>query len=280
MHKIVCSLNNSFSNIGLILNQFGYEKCSSSHSFGPAVRDYYLLHFIKNGKGTYRYKNKIIEVAKDEIFMIQPEEVTYYEADDKEPWEYFWIGFNGVEAKHLLKRVGLSDDIRKIRYHLNEEFNIHDIIYNLTNKKVVDESDKIYEIAKLYEIISWLRRNYERVYAVNNNQNTSNKHLRSAIDYIERSFMLQISISQVAEYVGIDRTQLFRYFKDELGLSPKQYLINLRMKRAEELLKSTDLTIKEITYSVGYVDAYLFSKMFKKRYGVSPKYYRIDNLNN
>lgn len=203
--------------------------------------------------------------------MIPPEEVTYYEADEKEPWEYFWIGFNGVEAKHFLKRVGLSSNIRKIKYHLNDEFNIYDTIYNLTNRKVADESDKIFEIAKLYEIISWLRRNYERKYAVNNNQNSSNKYIRTAIDYLERSFMLQITIAQLADYVGIDRTQLFRYFKDELGVSPKQYLINIRMKRAEELLKTTKLTIKEIAFSVGYIDEYLFSKMFKKIYGVSPK---------
>jgi AraC family transcriptional regulator of arabinose operon len=274
LKKVVYSLNNSLTNIGLILEQFGYEKCESSYGFGPAVRDYYLIHFIRNGKGIYYYKDNQIEVCKDEFFLIPPNEVTYYESDKKEPWEYFWIAFNGVEAKHLLKKVGFSDGNRKLKYYLNDEFCIYDMIYSLANRKIVDESDKIFEIAKLYEIISWLRRNYERKYSSLKTRNPADKYLRTAIDYLERSFTLQITIAQLADYVGIDRTQLFRYFKEELGVSPKQYLVNLRMKRAEELLKTTDLTIKEITFSVGYVDAYLFSKMFKKTYGVSPKEFR------
>jgi YesN/AraC family two-component response regulator len=50
--------------------------------------------------------------------------------------------------------------------------------------------------------------------------------------------------------------------------------MNVRMGRAEELLKETVLSIKEITFSVGYLDPYLFSKMFKKMHGVSPSKYR------
>ena len=81
-------------------------------------------------------------------------------------------------------------------------------------------------------------------------------------------------VDDIAGFVGLSRSQLFRLFRDNLNTSPKQYLENYRAQRACLLLKETDLPIRVISASVGIEDATYFSKLFKKAVGVSPIRYR------
>ena len=86
-----------FENFGLQdLNPIiaGNERCLPSHQFGPAVRSYWLLHFVVSGKGVFRTSRGEYSLGKNDIFVIRPYEITYYEADKSEPWEYMWIGFS------------------------------------------------------------------------------------------------------------------------------------------------------------------------------------------
>ena len=73
--------------------QFGSEICSPSHSFGPALRTYWLLHYVVSGKGHFRIKDREYTVTAGNIFVIPPFVETYYEADSRDPWEYIWVGF-------------------------------------------------------------------------------------------------------------------------------------------------------------------------------------------
>lgn len=86
----------------------GHEICAPSHSFGPAIRHHYLLHYILNGKGKYYVNNKCYELQRGEAFLICPGESTYYKADKEEPWEYCWVSFDGNDASTILKNCGLS----------------------------------------------------------------------------------------------------------------------------------------------------------------------------
>jgi hypothetical protein len=74
---------------------FGYEDCAKNHFFGPAIRKYYLLHFVVSGFGKFEIGGKSYSVGPGEIFVIPPDEETYYEADSEHPWHYIWIGFTG-----------------------------------------------------------------------------------------------------------------------------------------------------------------------------------------
>ena len=73
--------------------QFGYENCQPSHHFGPALRTYWLLHYVVRGKGVFKIEGREYTVKVGNIFVIPPFIETYYEADKDEPWEYIWVGF-------------------------------------------------------------------------------------------------------------------------------------------------------------------------------------------
>jgi AraC-like DNA-binding protein len=220
----------------------------------------------------FRYSDKTIEISASEMFLIYPNEVTFYQADSVSPWEYYWFGFSGSCAESLLQAAGFSRENRRVTYGLSSAFLIDETIKELTKKKIISGSDKIFEIAKLYEIFSWLLKNREST--PDDIKGGANRLLKAAVEYMRRSYMMDITISDAARHIGIDRTQLYRYFKAEYGMSPKQYLIDIRMDQAKKLAENTRLSIKQIAYSVGYLDQYLFSKMFKKTYGLSPKGYR------
>jgi AraC family transcriptional regulator of arabinose operon len=237
------------------------------------VRSHYLFHYVKKGCGIFRYEDNEINVGADEIFLIYPDEVTYYEADAGTPWEYYWFGFSGKSSEALLRLMGFSRANRRVSYKLGAHFSIDSTIEELAQKKMLNPSDSIYETAKLYEIISWLAKSAEHE-ALDSTGEKNNALIKAAVEYIRRGYMLDIKIADIASHIGCDRTQLYRMFMQGMGQSPQQYLIETRMRQAARLAENTNLSVKQIAYSVGYQDQYLFSKMFKKTYGLSPKLYR------
>ena len=85
----------------------GYSECESLHSFGPASRPTYILHIVLEGKGIFVVDNKKYFLEKGQGFIIEPNIVTFYQADAKNPWKYFWIGFDGEGAEKYLRELGI-----------------------------------------------------------------------------------------------------------------------------------------------------------------------------
>ena len=91
------------------------------------------------------------------------------------------------------------------------------------------------------------------------------------MNYIEDHYSEKISLDQIAENMYLSPFYISRIFKSETGNAPIRYLINIRLEKAKELLEGGyEGSIQEVAAQVGYDDAYHFSKLFKKRYGISP----------
>lgn len=91
-----------------------------------------------------------------------------------------------------------------------------------------------------------------------------------AVRYIHERYQEPITLETLLEHLDCSSRQLLRVFKKQVRTSPIDYLIQLRMSKAKQLLLSTDFTLKEIAESVGYTDSYYFSRIFKKYEGASP----------
>lgn len=170
----------------------GYAKCSPLHNFGPAVRPNYIFHYILQGKGRFTVGEETYNLCAGQGFLIEPEVVTYYEADRDEPWTYLWIGFSGEKAE----------------------------------------------------------------------------------EYIQNHYSYPLQVGEIADYVGINRSYLYTLFKEQSGMSPKEYLTNFRITRAAQLLEITELSIESVAMSCGYQNTLGFSKIFKARMGVAPSVYK------
>lgn len=81
--------SNDFTrNIDAMIYTCGYEDCAPGHSYGPVLRNGYLIHYILKGQGIYKARGKIFRLGPGDAFLICPGELIYYQADMKEPWSY------------------------------------------------------------------------------------------------------------------------------------------------------------------------------------------------
>lgn len=95
--------------IDLSLSFYGYEECTPNYSFGPAIRDTYVLHYITKGKGQFHYKGKIVDLKAGDFFLLKPDELTFYQADNQDPWAYYWLGITGGRAPDYFALSQISD---------------------------------------------------------------------------------------------------------------------------------------------------------------------------
>ncbi|AJH01931.1 AraC family transcriptional regulator [Clostridium beijerinckii] len=251
----------------LTLYYGGSEVCAHSHSFGPAIRQHYLLHYILNGKGKYYVNNKCYELKKGEGFLICPGKSTYYKADKEDPWEYCWISFDGYDTGTILKSCGLSKENLVFKDNGNGSFK--DNILTLIHNYEINSNNEYALLGQLYLCFS-------SIYDLSDSKerNTCESYADKALDYIYNHFSYDIKISDIAKYVGIDRTYLYKIFIEEYNISPQQYLISFRLNTAVNLLETTKMNITEISYSCGFRDTPTFYKHFKKQFNVTPIQYR------
>ena len=243
-------INRHFSDLNPLVA--GWEKCKSGHSFGPYVREYYLIHYIVSGKGTYYTADNHYCVQEKQTFLIRPHEVTTYTADKQDPWHYIWIGFDGTLASCL-------DTFPPVMSYSGNTFS------ELLQCEDYPTQQELFITAKLFEILSELLGTSET--------KKTPKYERLAADYIRANYMRPLRIEEIAALIGVNRQYLSRLFKSAYGISMQQFLVRTRLHHAVHFLQNGS-SVTESAYLCGYEDVFNFSKMFKKEYGVSPSYYQ------
>ena len=93
-------------NAGLSVYNTGYETCDASHSWGPGLRDHYLIHYVSSGGGSFVCNKQTYFLRPGDLFLIAPGQMVSYRADPRDPWEYCWVGFNGTDARRLVTMPG------------------------------------------------------------------------------------------------------------------------------------------------------------------------------
>lgn len=251
---------------GLTIYYCGHEQCSSGHFFGPAIRTHYLLHVVLKGKGIYRTGNCEYGLREGEAFLIKPQEVTYYEADEKEPWEYSWIAIAGSEAERLLEEY--RRDEAGYLYQFQEEREWKSCISRLVSSFQTGGHNMDEMTGYVYLLFSMFLKGREEA------GEYEQSYLSRAEAYIHHNYSYPIKIEDAARYVGIDRTYLYKLFMKYKNISPKQYLTAYRIMEAKRLLSETELNMTETGLSCGFHDASVFCKSFQRLEGESPLQYR------
>lgn len=254
----------------------GRENCKPYHVFS-GKRDEYIIHFIVSGRGLYSASGNTWSLSSGQMFLVCPNETVVYCSDSLNPWSYVWIGIKGFEAESILKQCGFT----KNRLILpapdaSEYLTCFDGLFEHTTQTY---ADKFYRESVLLKLLSVLCCNYSQLSRNKNWQQSipvNNAYIDQAIDYINETYMHGITVSDIANHVGISRTYLNHVFQEEVNRSAQTFLIDYRMHRAARLLRDTSLSVKEISKSVGYNDQLVFSKAFKRTLGVSPREYRAN----
>lgn len=237
---------------GLNPVQFGYETCAPGHFYGPAVRTHWLLHYIVSGFGTFEYEGTTHKISPGEIFVIPPYEKTYYEADINKPWKYIWIGFTTEDS--------LPDCFYQPVIRCPGAGSVFEEMFACKN---MENGRSAYLSSCLWKLLGILLEQ----------DRPSTDYVDKAIHYMHSGYGDGITIQEISARLNLDRSYFYTIFSQKMGVSPQEYLINLRLEKAAELMVTYHETPSTAAASVGYSDIYQFSKIFKKHFGMSPKAY-------
>ena len=242
----------------------GYKE-PNQHKWGPGCRDIYSLHYVLSGCGYVKVQNRTFCLKKGESFLIFPGEEYYYYPDEKDPWEYMWVDFQGKGCQRLLELTEFTTT-HPIMKRGEEVYSYFQIATEEQDRILKEEQ----ESARVHLLLThFFRENLSRA------RENQKSYIELAREYIANYYWrCDLSVPDIATHLHIDRTYLYRLFKNELGISPLQYLTDVRMERAVTLLTESRMPVQSVAGSVGYEDALYFSKTFKKAKGASPSDYR------
>ncbi len=279
MSEVIFSVFPSENFIDMGLYQFGWEQCDPSHSFGPASRNHFLFHYVISGTGTLIAMNSKKEsisysVKSGQGFMIFPDQICTYIADEHIPWEYVWIEFDGLRAKEVLQLTGLNinQPIYKAKVKESAQTMRDEMLYIVNHK----DDSPFHLIGHLYLFIDALVRSASLT-QIRRKNSLRDFYMKEAISFIEQNFQNEITVEDIADCCGLNRSYFGKIFHECVGKSPQNFLISYRMLKATELLKLTDLSIADIGNAVGYSNQLHFSRAFKNIYSVSPRQWRNEN---
>ena len=256
-------------NDSINLRQVGTDKPYPGYQYGPATREYYLIHVITKGRGVYHARGTKYALKAGDAFLIHPNEITVYTADQENPWEYYFFSFSGAMAQDLLQNMGFIGDRIVLPCAADEIATlIMDCVNTIDGTAVTDH---LASLEHLFRIVTAFSRN---TLQTSTNELQTNHYIRKAIAYIELNYANNITVNDLARTLSIDRSYLYRVFKEGTGMSPKEYLNTHRLNVARSLLEETDYSIAEIALSAGFFSFSAFYRSFVKKYDQSPREYQ------
>ena len=226
-----------------------------------------------SGKGIYKVGEQTFHLEKGQGFVIEPEIMTFYQADQKEPWTYFWVGFTGKRASEYVGDLGINSEQLIFRSEKGEE--LKKIVLEMLKHNKMTIRNQYFLQSLLYAYFATLMEDVK--VEGSHGENVESIYIKRAIAFIQNNYHRGIKVTDVVNYVCISRSYLHMLFQKSLDISPQEFLTKFRVSRARELLTVTELSIEEVAKSCGYQDVLVFSKMFKKVMGMPPSVFRKEH---
>lgn len=264
------------SNFDLNIVHYGAEICESNYSFGPSVRENFVLHFVIDGKGRFTLNDKTVELQTGDLFLLPQHQVTFYQADSRHPWSYIWVGFSGSKAETILAKTSLLENCY---CHSNLQSNILNQMFHITHfrDQKLNDATELQLTAELYKLLSFLVEEFPNE-NVQQDENSAKLYVKKTLKIIHTQYDNPLRIADIAKKLNLNRSYLYKIFKEQTGYSIKEYILQVKMEKSSDLLRNPRFTISEVANSVGFSDSLAFSKTFKKYYGDNPTCYRKSHL--
>lgn len=250
----------------LNINSCGFQNISDVSSEFVTVRkngrkDYHIL-LVTNGTAAVLFNKKTYNLSAGNVVIYFPGEEQYYSLGQNS--STMWCHFSGYAIKDILDECNIKSGI--FFYSPNNAF-------SETFMRLIRQYN--YPLKRKYANVSLLELLY--MFSDQSNGESNNKSMESllpVLTYINANYNKNISIDILAKKAGYSKSRFSHLFADTIGITPKKYQNNIKLRSACEFLNSTTATVTEIALMCGFNDALYFSRIFKKKYGVSPSEYR------
>lgn len=245
-----------------------YQVKNRNYMFQGEIHPHWELTFIDSGELKTTVDQKEYTLKEYDIFLYAPGEFHTQKTTSQEACSYLTVIFDmiGGDPKKLSQRV----------FHASR--NIVSTIQAFVS--ATEENTSVANslcVCYLTEIIVKLMRNEEVSAAPVANspmqQRFENEILNEIIVYINDNIYSPITIEQLCHKFSISRSSLQQLFKKNLDTAPKQYISDLKLKKAKFMIKENKYTISEISDQLGFTSIHYFSRRFKQEFGIAPSDY-------
>ncbi|WP_341413789.1 AraC family transcriptional regulator [Paenibacillus filicis] len=253
----------------------GYHDCPPGHRYGPAMRDHILLHYIVAGKGQYWVHGTEYELASGDCFVFFPNVPATYQADEADPWRYMWAGFDSQMALEYLTLAGISPSSPFHTFRDKEQ--ITELFERLFACTAVNTYDaEALGISYLFQLFACMLKETRPSAEAGRSlpKRGTEEYMQEAIRLIHSNYARKLTVSMMANHVGLERSYFSKRFRELIGVAPYEFLNQYRMEQATRMLIHTRQSVGTIALSVGFEDLSYFSKVFMKHSGTSPTNFR------
>lgn len=268
--------DNSGSNVE-VLDKFLIVNCVGVYGLSTPFdsrnpygrRDIYLMYLI-SGKMDIEINGNKCKLNAGDIALYPAFKPYHYTKTDDDDLQYYWLHFSGYGAEEMLSScgfkqgfvytIGIDDKVISSFQHMFQYFYSYDSLFEIEAS------------AQLTKIFVQMARTLKSDSSVLLDKSTN--RIRTSLGYLYCNYTKPITLSQLAELEYLSDSRYSAVFKQCMGISPQGFLINLRMKNAADLMRKTDLSIKQIAKIVGYDDPLYFSVLFKRKLGITPSQYQ------
>ncbi len=231
--------------------------------FAKKRRDLYIIHYVTKGEGVYNGN----PVKCGQGFLMIPGDVVHYYGNPENPWELLWIISNDSSMEEIFERYG-ADPVTRI-------FN-YDAISTVKHaaEKIVERANSTVDSLMLLEMFLHILNRHTYTRSAEGAKSSAGVYLDFCVDYIENNINKKITVEELTGLLGVSQPYLYKIFRSRFGVSVKEYVTELKMERAKNLLEKTDMSVTEVARRVGFGDVLSFSKAFKASEGASPLKHR------
>ena len=250
-----------------------YPKAKKHYRKRNKGSNQYIFIYCTKCKGEIILNNIKYLINPNQFFIIPKKTKHEYKADESDPWSIYWFHFKGTIAPNLYSRYKSTDSNNyKIVSFSKEKIKLFEKIFNLFNNNNLEKQIEYANQLSLSFINSFIYYDFDSNIDVNDN--TINSVKRFLLENLDKNFTLD----EIASKFNYSKSYLHTKFKNSTGY-PIMVFFNLnKTQKACEYLSYTDLSIKEISFKIGFEDQLYFSRTFKNFMGKSPRNYRKSQL--
>lgn len=253
--------NREDTSLPILINATGKEYFYAPFKQSSLRKDYGIV-FVVSGELFFE-QGKVKTLLKSGEFIIgPPHKYLNRFGTDQAFVNYYWLNFTGSEVESLINRTGLSFETP---YSLGNDPEIESEFEKIFNEFIINDD---YFLCRCEAMLTLLLSSVAR------KSKGSTKKLLKSVEYLHKNYDKEITVEFLAAMENLSASHYFKVFKRNTGLSPFEYVTQLRINSACFHLRNDNYSIEQISRMVGYEDAGYFSRIFKKKMGLTPMQYR------